>query len=57
MKVIIDYYYFFPKKKVVTSCVIVQGRISGPEEGWISLGPWGMENGEDWAYKPDGPIM
>ncbi|KAI8527098.1 hypothetical protein RHMOL_Rhmol12G0049500 [Rhododendron molle] len=26
-------------------------------EGWISLGPWGGEYGEDWAYKAVGPIM
>ncbi|KAI8527105.1 hypothetical protein RHMOL_Rhmol12G0050100 [Rhododendron molle] len=28
------------------------------EEGWISLGPWGRTNdGRDWAYMPEGPIM
>ncbi|KAH7833431.1 hypothetical protein Vadar_006281 [Vaccinium darrowii] len=27
------------------------------EEGCISLGPWGGEDGVDWAYKYDGPIM
>ncbi|KAF7124932.1 hypothetical protein RHSIM_Rhsim12G0044900 [Rhododendron simsii] len=32
------------------------GKICG-DEGWISLGPWGGEYGEDWAYKAVGPIM
>ncbi|KAF7124312.1 hypothetical protein RHSIM_Rhsim12G0045700 [Rhododendron simsii] len=26
-------------------------------EGCISLGPWGGTDGEDWAYKTNGPIM
>ncbi|KAF7123467.1 hypothetical protein RHSIM_Rhsim12G0045500 [Rhododendron simsii] len=47
---------FIFEKKVVIDCEIVQGKISG-EEGWISLGPWGGEDGVNWAYKADGPIM
>ncbi|KAF7153870.1 hypothetical protein RHSIM_Rhsim01G0064500 [Rhododendron simsii] len=27
------------------------------EEGCISLGPWGGNDGDDWAYKTNGPIM
>ncbi|KAG5520928.1 hypothetical protein RHGRI_033476 [Rhododendron griersonianum] len=32
------------------------GKIRG-EETWISLGPWGGNDGTYWAYKIDGPIM
>ncbi|KAH7834204.1 hypothetical protein Vadar_013758 [Vaccinium darrowii] len=34
----------------------LKGKISC-EEGWISLGPWGGEDGSYWAYKAEGPIM
>ncbi|KAI8527106.1 hypothetical protein RHMOL_Rhmol12G0050200 [Rhododendron molle] len=37
-------------------CVNVQGKIR-VEEGWISLGPWGGNDGVDWTYKANGPIM
>lgn len=43
-----------PLKQI--NCVNVQSKITH-EERWISLGPWGGDDGEDWAYKPDGPIM
>ncbi|KAI8527104.1 hypothetical protein RHMOL_Rhmol12G0050000 [Rhododendron molle] len=34
----------------------VKGKIRG-EEGWISFGPWGGNDGVDWTYKANGPIM
>ncbi|KAF7123449.1 hypothetical protein RHSIM_Rhsim12G0045300 [Rhododendron simsii] len=35
---------------------VAKGKIKG-EEGWISFGPWGGNDGVDWTYKANGPIM
>ncbi|KAF7150315.1 hypothetical protein RHSIM_Rhsim02G0161900 [Rhododendron simsii] len=64
---VIDSILFESKSRdgvVIGRSVKIGGTGGGPskgkirvEEGWISLGPWGGNDGVDWTYKANGSIM